>query len=153
MAKPQKPQDAYVANGWYLNIPVAGIMQNGLFETLEGMGMQSGEVQIVDAGTNRKYKFTDQLVDFTDMTLTRTYNGSSVDRAMEALVKTMIDEGLKLPVTAVKMHHGKEVFTIMFEGFAFKEVRYPTMDVGSSEKFTVTYSAHCDGWDIVPVGM
>ena len=153
MAKPQKPQDAYVANGWYLNIPVAGIMQNGLFETLEGMGMQSGEVQVVDAGTNRKYKFTDQLVDYTDMTLTRTYNGSSTDRAMEALVKTMIDEGLKLPVTAVKMHHGKEVFTILFEGFAFKEVRYPTMDIGSSEKFTVTYTAHCDGWDIVPVGM
>lgn len=152
MAKPQKPQDAYVANGWYLNIPVAGIMQNGLFETLEGMGMQSGEVQIVDAGTNRKIKFTDQLVDFTDMTLTRTYNGSAADRALEVLVKTMIEEGLKLPVTAVKMHHGKEVLTIIFEGFAFKEEKFPTFDVGSSEKFTVSYTAHCDGWDIVPVG-
>ena len=32
MAKPQKPQDAFVANGWYLNLPVAGILSNGLFE-------------------------------------------------------------------------------------------------------------------------
>lgn len=152
MARPQKPQDVYVVNGWYLNIPVAGIMSDGLFETLEGMQKSSGTVEVVDAGTNRKYKFTDQLVDYGEMTLTRPYNGSAADRAMEMLVNTMIENGIKLPVTAVKMHQGKEVMTIVFEGFAFNAANYPTFDTGGSDKFTVSYTAHCDGWTILPVG-
>lgn len=153
MAKPQKPQDALVANGWYLNLPVAGILSNGLFETLEGMGKSSGNVEMVDAGSNHVYNFTDQLTRYDEMTLTRTYQGNSADRAMEALVSTMIETGMKLPATAVKMHHGQEVFTVVFEGFRFTAARYPTFDVGGSEKFTVTYTAMCDGWEIVPTSV
>jgi hypothetical protein len=152
MAKMQKPQDAYVVNGWYLNLPVPGILSEGLFETLEGMGKSSGNVEMVDAGSNHVYNFTDQLTRYDEMTLTRTYQGNATDRAMEALVSTMIETGLKLPATAVKMHHGQEVFTIVFEGFRFTAVKMPTLDVAGSDKFTVSYTAMCDGWEIVPVG-
>ena len=148
--KPQKPQDLYVVNGWYLEIPVPGIGSNGLFETLEGMQKQSGSVEIVDAGSNRKFKFSDQLTDFGEMTLTRTYQGNVTDRAIEQVVNTCIENGLKLPVRAVKMHQGREVMTIVFEGFRFQGVTYPTFDVNSGEKFTVSYTASCDGWAIVP---
>lgn len=150
--KPQKPQDVYVANGWYLNIPVPGIMSDAIFETLEGMQKQSGTVETVDAGTNRKYKFSTQLTDYGEMTLTRSYQGNVTDRALEILVNQMIEKGLKLPVQAVKMHNGKEVFTIVFEGFRFLSANYPTFDISSEEKFTVSYGATCDGWDIIPVG-
>lgn len=150
--KPQKPQDVYVANGWYLNIPVPGIMSDAIFETLEGMQKQSGTVETVDAGTNRKYKFSTQLTDYGEMTLTRSYQGNVTDRALEILVNQMIENGLKLPVQAVKMHNGKEVFTIVFEGFRFLSANYPTFDIFSEEKFTVSYGATCDGWDIIPVG-
>jgi hypothetical protein len=150
--KPQKPQDVYVANGWYLNIPVPGIMSDAIFETLEGMQKQSGTVETVDAGTNRKYKFSTQLTDYGEMTLTRSYQGNATDRALEILVNQMIENGLKLPVQAVKMHNGKEVFTIVFEGFRFLSANYPTFDIASEEKFTVSYGATCDGWDIIPVG-
>ena len=150
--KPQKPQDVYVANGWYLNIPVPGIMSDAIFETLEGMQKQSGTVETVDAGTNRKYKFSTQMTDYGEMTLTRSYQGNATDRAMEILVNQMIENGLKLPVQAVKMHNGKEVFTIIFEGFRFLSANYPTFDIASEEKFTVSYGATCDGWDIIPVG-
>ena len=152
MAKMQKPQDAYVVNGWYLNLPVPGILSEGLFETLEGMGKSSGNVEMVDAGSNHVYNFTDQLTRYDEMTLTRTYQGNATDRAMEALVSTMIETGLKLPATAVKMHHGNEVFTIVFEGFRFTAVKMPTLDVAGADKFTVSYTAMCDGWEIVPVG-
>lgn len=152
MARPRKPQDVYVTNGWYLTIPVPGIMSDGLFETLEGMAKSVGVVEVVDAGTNRKYKFNDQLVDYSEMTLTRPYNGSAADRAMEVLVTTMIQNGLKLPVTAVKMHQGKEVLTIIFEGFAFSSEEHPTQDVAGTDKYVVSYKAHCDGWTILPVG-
>lgn len=149
--KPQKPQDVYVANGWYLNIPVPGIMSDAIFETLEGMQKQSGTVETVDAGTNRKYKFSTQLTDYGEMTLTRSYQGNVTDRALEILVNQMIENGLKLPVQAVKMHNGKEVFTIVFEGFRFLSANYPTFDISSEEKFTVSYGATCDGWDIIPL--
>lgn len=149
--KPQKPQDVYVANGWYLNIPVPGIMSDAIFETLEGMQKQSGTVETVDAGTNRKYKFSTQLTDYGEMTLTRSYQGNVTDRALEILVNQMIENGLKLPVQAVKMHNGKEVFTIVFEGFRFLSANYPTFDISSEEKFTVSYRATCDDWDIIPV--
>ena len=152
MARMQKPQDALVVNGWYLNLPVPGILSEGLFETLEGMGKSSGNVEMVDAGSNHVYNFTDQLTRYDEMTLTRTYQGNATDRAMEALVSTMIETGLKLPATAVKMHHGQEVFTIVFEGFRFPAVKMPTLDVAGSDKFTVSYTAMCDGWEIVPVG-
>jgi hypothetical protein len=152
MARMQKPQDALVVNGWYLNLPVPGILSEGLFETLEGMGKSSGNVEMVDAGSNHVYNFTDQLTRYDEMTLTRTYQGNATDRAMEALVSTMIETGLKLPATAVKMHHGQEVFAIVFEGFRFTAVKMPTLDVAGSDKFTVSYTAMCDGWEIVPVG-
>lgn len=148
----QKPQDALVVNGWYLNLPVPGILSEGLFETLEGMGKSSGNVEMIDAGSNHVYNFTDQLTRYDEMTLTRTYQGNATDRAMEALVSTMIETGLKLPATAVKMHHGQEVFTIVFEGFRLTAVKMPTLDVAGSDKFTVSYTAMCDGWEIVPVG-
>jgi hypothetical protein len=153
MAKPKKPQDIMVANGWYLNIPFPGIGSDGLFETLTGVQKQSGTVEVVDAGTNKKYKFTDQLIDFGEMTLTRSYQANATDRAMELLVSTMVATGLKLPVTAIKMHQGREVFTVVFEGFAFHSVTMPNFDTASSEKFTATYTASCDDWAIVPVAL
>ena len=142
-----------MANGWYLTVPVPGIMSDGLFETLEGVNKQSGIVETVDAGTNQKYKFSDQLVDYGEMTLTRPYQANAADRAMEVLVNTCIVAGLKLPVKAVKMHHGKEVLTILFEGFSFHSMALPTLDVSSTEKFIVTYTATCDGWTPIPVGI
>lgn len=151
--KPQKPTDAYVVNGWYLIIPIPGIGSDGVFETLEGVGKETGVVEIVDAGTNKKIKFADQIIDYSEMTLGRTYQGNATDRAIEVLVKLMMEKGLKLPVSAVKMHNGKEVFTILFEGFSFKSSNLPTLDTGGTEKFTVSYRATCDDWDIIPVGI
>lgn len=148
----QKPTDVYVNNGWYLDIPIAGIGVDGLFETLEGLSKESGVVEVVDAGTNKKYKFTNQMQDFGNLTLTRSYNGSNADRALKALVDTMISTGVKLPqVIAHKMHHGKEVLCYVIEGFAFNSMTMPSFNTAGTDKFTVSYGAHCDGWEEIPV--
>lgn len=150
MSKPTKPTDVYVVNGWYMNIPVAGIMNNAHFETINGIGKQTGTVEVVDAGTNRKFKFGDQLVDFTEMTLTRPYDGSATDRALETLVDTCIEGGVKMAVSAIKLHWGQEVFTIAFEGFRFTSTNFPEMNTGGTDKFMVSYGATCDSWEVVP---
>lgn len=146
MPFPQRPTDLYVVNGWYLEIP--GLVSPH-FETLEGVQKTSNKVDIVDAGTNTKYKFGTQIIDFGEMTLTRTYQGTVDDITLETLVQTMIQEGLKLPVTAIKMHNKREVFRIQFDGFNIHSTTMPTFDVNGEEKFLVQYMATCDGWRIV----
>lgn len=150
MAKPKKPQDALITNGWYLTLPVPGIGSDAIFETLEGIGKSTGIVQIVDAGSNHKINFGDQLVDYSELTLTRTYQNNLIDRAMETLVTMSMEEGQVFDVVATKMHYGKPVFSILFEGFQFKSETHPSLDLAGGEKYTVSYGAVSSGYVIIP---
>lgn len=149
MARPQKPQDALVVNGWYLDLGAVSIGVHGLFETLSGIGKSTGIVEMVDAGTNKKMKLSDQLIDYSEMSLTRTYQGNVIDRAMEALITLMIEEGLSIPSRAVKLHHGKEVFSVVFEGFKFIGEEHPEWNVAGTDKYTVSYKAVCTDYVIL----
>lgn len=146
MPFPTRPTDLFVVNGWYMEIP--GLVSPH-FETLEGVQKASNKVEIVDAGTNKKYKFGTQIIDFGEMTLTRTYQGTVDDVSLEAIVELMITQGLKLPIVAIKMHNKREVFRIQFLGFNIQTSTLPTFDVNGEEKFIVTYTATCDDWKII----
>lgn len=146
MPKPQRPTDLYVVNGWYLEIQ--GLVSPH-FETLEGVGKSSNKVEIVDAGTNKKFKFGTQIIDFGELSLTRTYQGTADDISLERLVDRMITTGLKLDVSAVKLHNKVEVFRILLSGFNFQSSKYPTFDVNGEEKFSVSYMATCDDYKLI----
>lgn len=146
MPRPQRPTDLYVTNGWYLELPG---LTSPHFETLEGLQKTSEHVDIVDAGTNRKHKFAGQIVDFGDMTLSRTHQGTADDKILIEMAENMIYRGLKVPAVAVKMHHGQEVMRIVLEGFRFSAYTFPTFDVNSQEKFLVNYTATCDNWSVL----
>lgn len=146
MSRPTKPRDLYVQNGWYLQFPGLG---NPHFETLEGLGRTSNTVDIVDGGTNKKHRFSSQIIDFSDMTLTRTFQGTAEDKILYAIADDMILRGLRLPVVAVKLHHQREVFRILFEGFKFNSQTMANFDVNSEDKFTCSYAASCSDWDIL----
>lgn len=146
MAYPQKPTDLFVTNGWYFELP--GLVSPH-FETLEGLQKTSQNVEIVDAGTNRKYKFPGQIMDFGEMTMTRTFQGTPDDKALEAMVDAMIKTGLKVNGTLVKLHHGQEVFRVLLEGFRFAGKTWPSFDVNAEEKFLVSYTASCDDWNVL----
>ena len=129
------PTDAIVVNGWYLDLSeISDIGFNALFQTLEGVSRSNGTVEVVDAGTNKKLKFSDQLIDYSEMTLTRTYQNNKIDTVMEDLVTEMLTTGLKLDeVIAVKMHNGVQVKRILFTGFRFLSEEHPTLDTEGSE--------------------
>lgn len=146
MARPQRPTDLYVVNGWWLEMP--GLVSPH-FETLEGIQRTANKVEIVDAGTNKKYKFGTQIIDYGELTLTRTMQGTADDEALENIVRMMIQGGLKLPVSAVKTHNGEVVFRILFTGFNIHSETHPTMDVNAEEKYLITYAATCDDWEII----
>lgn len=146
MAIATRPNDLYVTNGWYLELP--GLIAPH-FETLEGIGRASNSVEIVDGGTNLKHRFASQIMDFTEMTITRTYQGSADDRLLYQIADDMILRGLRLDVLAVKLHHQQEAFRILFSSFRITSQNLPTFDTASEEKFTVSYGATCSGWEII----
>ena len=143
MPQPQKPKALYVTNGWYLELP--GLVSPH-FETLSGLSKRTGTVEIVDAGTNIRYKFGGQIIDFGAITLTRTLNGSSDDRAMSELVNFSILSGQKFSGALIKKHFGNIVFTIGFEGLRFTEETYPDFNIDAEEKLLMSYSATVDTW-------
>ncbi len=143
-----RPTDLYVVNGWSIE-GIPGLVSPH-FETLEGLSKSTQSVNIVDAGTNRRYKFPGQIMEFGDMSITRTLQGTTDDAVLENLVEVMMQTGLKLPACqAVKRHHGVIVFTVLFEGFRFTSKAHPAMDTGSEEKYRINYGATCDNWTII----
>jgi len=143
MPPPVRPTDLYVTNGWYLELP--GVVSPH-FETLEGVSKNSNTVAIVDSGTNRRYKFGTQIIDYGDMILTRTLQGTPDDVTLDATTEAMIQLGLKVNAVAIKLHHLTEVFRLVFEGFRIVSVSYPSFDVNGEEKFLMQYACTCDGF-------
>lgn len=143
MAFPQKPTGLYVQNGWYLELP--GLVSPA-FETLSGLSRKTGAVQMADAGSNIIYKFSSQLKDYGQITLSRPLQGSVDDAAFRLLVSAAIDEGAKYPGVLVKLHFGVEVFRVAFEGLLFTEENYPDFNVLGQDKLNISYVASVDQW-------
>lgn len=141
--KPQKPIGVFVTNGWYLELP--GLV-SPQFETLSGLSKKTGTVEVVDAGTNVKYKFSSQIVDFGEITLTRPYDGSSDDILMRAMANSSITEGVKYAGVLVKQNFGVEVYRIAFEGLRFVEENYPDFNKEAEEKQAISYACTVDSW-------
>lgn len=143
MARPQKPNAAFVTNGWYFELP--GLVSPH-FEQISGISKKTGNVQIVDAGSNIKYNFSSQILDFGQISLSRTRDGSSDDRVMAGLVEASIATGAKFAGVMVKLHFGKEVYRIAFTGLKFMEENRPEYNTSSEEKELVQYTATVDTW-------
>lgn len=143
MPLPTKPTDLYVTNGWYLELP--GVVSPH-FLTLSGLQTQSNSVEIVDAGTNIKYRFPSQILDYGELTLTRAYDGSSDDAAIEGLVEECLQRGLKMDITAVKLHNKREAFRLAIIGFRFTNRTMPTFDIVGEDRFEISYTATNDYW-------
>ena len=131
-----KPVDALTANHFY--IEMAGLVSPH-FQKIEGISKKSGEVVIIDGSTNTKHKFSDQLKEVGDITLTRVYDGSVDDITMRLLVEQCLNEGFRFDINMVKMHNGQEAFRIIILGMRIKEVQHPNYDTGSTERLEVKY--------------
>lgn len=146
MAKSQKPIALYTVNGWTLELP--GLVSPH-FETLSGLSKKTGTMTIVDGGTNVKFKFSDQIKDFGQITLGRTDDGSIDDLTIRSLIEESIENGTKYTGALVKRHYGVEVFRIAFEGLGFVEQNWPDLDVNATEdsaKLKIDIVANVDTW-------
>lgn len=143
MARPEKPSAQYVVNGWYFMLPG---LTSPHFETLAGLNKKTGSVSIVDGGSNITYKFSDQIKDFGQITLSRTKDGSLNDKALNVLADASMELGTKYAGVLVKEHFGREVYRIAFEGLCFIEHNRPDYQTSGTEKETIQYVATVDTW-------
>lgn len=133
---PTRPNDLFTSNHFYLEIP--GLV-SPQFHTVEGIGVESGEVTLVDGYTNIQHKFSSQLKKAKDVTLTRSKDGSVDDLALKALTKKCLDEGFRFDCHLVKRHNGNEVFRILLLGCRIKTVDYPTHQTDAEERYDMKY--------------
>lgn len=133
---PTRPGDLYTNNHFYLEIP--GLI-SPQFHTVEGIGIESGEVSIVDGYTNILHKFSSQLKKAKDVTLTRSKDGSADDAALKVLSKKCLDEGFRFDAQLVKRHNGNEVFRIILLGCRIKMVDYPTHQTDAEERYDMKF--------------
>lgn len=140
---PLKPVDLYTNNHWYFEIP--GLISPH-FHTLEGIEQKSGEVFIVDGSTNIKHKFSSQLKEYNDITLTRAMDGSVDDQTMKVLTQQCMNNGFRFDGNLVKMHNGVEVFRILFLGLRIKNVAHPSLKTDGEERYDIKYTCSVSEW-------
>lgn len=143
MPRPTRPSDLYTNNNWYFEMQ--GLVSPH-FHTLEGISKTTGEITIVDGGTNITHKFSSQIKQFGDITLTRSKDGSVDDVAIAALRDLCMDTALRFDANLVKLHHGNEVFRIMFLGARIKEENHPTLSTDGEERYDVRYVLSVSEW-------
>jgi len=146
MPRPLRPTNLFTANSWYFEIQ--GLLSPH-FHQLSGIKKSSGEVSIVDGSSGVRYKFSNQIKEFSDITLVRAYDGSVDDDFMRTLTKLSLDGCLKFDGNLVKMHCGKEVFRIIFLGMKMKDTEHPQLRTDSEEKYDMLYMFSVTEWQEV----
>jgi len=142
-----RPDDLYASSHWTFEI--AG-MKSPNFQKLSGLSKKVGEIKMVDGSTNITHKFSSQIKDFGEITLTRPKDGSIDDAAMMALEKFSLDSGNRIDGQLIKLHNGVEVFRIMFFGLQMKEVKHPDFDTSAESSYDMQYTFSVSEWEEIP---
>lgn len=142
-------EDMMVVNGWYLD-GIPGL-QYPNFETLDGIEINSENVETVDGVTNKKKRFSDQIVDFGTGTLTRPFQSNVDDYALQIFSIACIRQGYKVDVTATKRHKQVNVFSLLLKDFRIGSIKLPTFNVEGKEKFVVNYPFTYDDVYMIPL--
>ena len=141
MARPTAPQDLVIVNHWWMEIPGLPGMR---FETIDGLAVNSGTVSTVDASENVMHKFSNQTVEYPELTLTRPMQADANDIILEQLADECIMNFITLPpIQIVKFHKKKPLMSYLLTNFRFVTKADPTLDINSGEKFIQTYTATC----------
>lgn len=143
-------QDLMVQNGWYLE-GIPGASANPHFETLEGLGIGATNVETVDGVTNKKKRYSSQIMDYKEITLTRPFQSNEDDYALHIVAMACIRLGFKMNISAVKRHKQVNVFACLLRDFRILDVAFPNFNVEAEEKFIVTYMASIDDMFLTPL--
>lgn len=143
----QKPNDLIPINGWVMELPG---LTSPHFHKLSGLSVKTGHMTIIDGGTNATFNFSDGIEENGPITMTRTRDGSSVDKAFSQFIRDVVSKGSKINGSFVQYRFGKQVIKILFTGLLMSEYKLTDFDTsgkGDSAKSDQTYTAQVDHWE------
>src|SRR5205823_13673857 len=94
-------------------------------------------------GTNRKFFFSDGIVEHGPITITRTRDNSPEDAAFAKFFEDAAKGG-KIDGTLIQTRNGKPCCKIKFQGLLMNELGLADMDVMGSDPATMEYTAQVD---------
>lgn len=142
------PIDLIPVNGWIFEIP--GVT-NPHITKVQGLSRKTGVMEIVDGGSNRKYFFSDGVLEHGPLTIMRTRDGSPADAAYYKIFEDVVAQGVKVDGgSLIQYRHGVQVLEIQFEGLLMNDFALTDFDVnGGNAHSEMTFVAQCDFW--VPI--
>ena len=144
----EAPKDVLTTNQWV--IEVDGVPR-ATFVSIDGIGRSIGTVTRADGGTGIVYTFTNQLVDYGTLRLTRMYDPEDADDiAIEDFLQNVIEAGTKINGELIKYHFGAPLFKFKFTGMLFAQETHPTLTKQTSGPYNIAYTAKVDFWEKVP---
>ncbi|HAA56814.1 MAG TPA: hypothetical protein DCE42_18755 [Myxococcales bacterium] len=137
----QFPQDAIPNNGWVMELP--GLTSPHI-EKVSGISKETGELEMVDGGTNRTFYFSDGVLKHGDLTISRTRDGSNDDQVFGDFFEKMVGTGKKYNGTLIQYRFGQVVTKIKFQGLLMRKFSLSDMNINESNKSEQTYECKVD---------
>lgn len=142
----QPPQtDVIPQNGWIMEVGTGLVSPH--FHKLTGLNRKTGTVEVVDGGTNRKFFFSDGIIEHDKISVTRSRDGSAADRVFAQWIRDVFANGGKKNGQMVQFRHGREILRINFQGMLFNDYTLADFDTHGSDKSDQTYQCACDWWE------
>jgi len=141
----EAPRDVLVTNQWVLEVD--GV-QRATFVAISGIGRSIETVARGDGGTGIIYTFSNQLVNYGTLQLTRMVDpADGNDLSIDSFMNSVIATGKKLNGELVKYHFGKPLFRIQFTGMLFTQESHPALSKQASGPYEMGYIAKVDFWE------
>jgi len=139
------PTDAIPVNGWVMELPG---MVNPHITKLQGLNRKTGSIEVIDGGSNRKFFFSDGVLEHGPLTIMRTRDGTDEDIKFSAFFDAARKKGTKIDGTLLQFRHCNQVMKIKFTGLLLNEESLTDFDVdGGTTKSEMTIIAQCDFWE------
>ena len=140
------PVDAIPINGWVMEIPG---LTNPHITKVTNINRKTGVISVVDGGTNRKFHFSDGILEHEALGLVRVRDGTADDKAFSQLFQNVVETGQKIDGTLRQFRHGRVVLKLRFMGMLCAEEKFPDMDVESGDKAVTTITAQLDFLEVL----
>ncbi len=137
------PIDAVPNNGWVMELPG---MTSPHITKVSGISKHTGQLSVVDGGSNREFHFSDGIIKHTPITITRIRDNSPEDKKFAKFFEDAVNGG-KITGTLIQTRNGKPCCKIKFQGLLMNDLKLHDFDVHGSDPATMEYVAQCDWAD------
>lgn len=145
MANEQPAQiDVIPVNGWIMELGEG--LNSPHIHQVTGLNKKTGTIEVIDGGTNRKFFFSDGILEHAPLNIVRSRDGSEADAVFSSFFDDVVANGRKLDGQLIQFRNGQEIYHINFVGVLMNEYSVADLDTHGTDKADQTYVAQADWW-------